>query len=234
MEAIILAGGFGTRLKSLGLDVPKPMVPVEEIPFLQYLMNFLQQNGVHTCVLSVGYKWEKIKDYFGEKFKDISLIYSIEDKPLGTGGAIRESLKYCKHNNVLVVNGDTFFEVDLKKMFDYHNNLKSNFTVASKFVKDFSRYGRIVADERGKIIDFEEKQASGEGLINGGIYCLDKEYYLSKSTKGNFSLERDFLGRWVKEASYFSFTSDGYFIDIGLPEDYLLAQNKNKTLMKYA
>ncbi len=234
MEAIILAGGFGTRLKSLGLDVPKPMIPVKEIPFLKYVMNFLLQNGVQTCVLSVGYKWEKIKNYFGEEFKGVPLIYSIEDEPLGTGGAIRESLSYCEQNNVLVINGDTFFEVDLKKMFDYHKNLKSNFTIASKFVKNISRYGRIIADERGKIFDFEEKQDSGEGLINGGIYCLNKEYYLSKSPAGNYSLERDFLGRWVKEASYYTFKSDGYFIDIGLPEDYLLVQNRNKILMKYA
>ncbi len=234
MEAIILAGGFGTRLKSLGLDVPKPMVPVEETPFLKYVMNFLLQNGVQTCVLSVGYKWEKIKNHFGEEFKEIPLIYSVEDKPLGTGGAIRESLNYCKQDNVLVVNGDTFFEVDLKEMFDYHKNLNSNFTIASKLVKDLSRYGRIIEDDRGKIIDFEEKQGSGKGLINGGIYCLSKEYFLSNSPTGNFSLEKDFLGRWVKEANYYTFKSSGYFIDIGLPEDYLLVQNKNKTLMKYA
>ncbi len=224
MEAIILAGGFGTRLKKLNLDVPKPMVPLGEHPFLFYLFSWLEKNGISRVILSVGYKWEIIKEHFGTSFRGIELDYSVEDEPLGTGGAIKKALEYCEEELVWVINGDTFFEVDLIDMQDFHIQKDNDFTLAARPVEDVSRYGQLLLDEQNRIIGFGEKAKEGPGLINGGIYLFGRGFFKDKSPGQKFSFEKDILEKYVVEEKFGAYVSEQYFIDIGTPEDYRKAQ----------
>ena len=157
MEAIILAGGFGTRLSKVVSDVPKPMAPINERPFLEYLLDDLSDKGINRVILAVGYKKEIIKNHFQERYKNIEIIYSDEDIPLGTGGAIKKALTLSKTEDIFIVNGDTFFDVNLKEMYKFHKENNSNLTLAIKEMERFNRYGSL-ALEGNKIVKFEEKK----------------------------------------------------------------------------
>jgi len=215
MEAIILAGGLGTRLRSVISEIPKPMAPINNKPFLEYILDFLNNQGVKRAILSVGYKWEVIKEYFGDKYKNIELIYNVEKERLGTGGAIKDSLKFVNEKQVYVLNGDTYFDVPLKEMkLD-----DSLIQLALKEMKDFDRYGVVELDENGRILNFKEKAYYKEGLINGGIYLINKDIFNSFELPKKFSFE-EFLEKNFKKLKATGKKFDGYFIDIGIPEDY--------------
>lgn len=219
MEAIILAGGFGTRLQTVVKDVPKPMAEINGFPFLKYLLDSLSQQAVTTVILSVGYKQEIIKDYFQDRYLDMQVLYASEDSPLGTGGAIIQALKLTTENDIYVLNGDTFFEVDLKAMQRLHIETKADISLATKVMQDFDRYG-TVKTEAGRVIAFEEKQYQVEGFINGGIYIIKKAIFDSFQLETKFSFESDFLENKLEQLIVTAFKSEGYFIDIGIPEDY--------------
>ena len=222
MEAIVLAGGFGTRLRHVVPDVPKPMAPVCDKPFLEYILNYLSNNGITRVVLATGYKHEVIEAYFGVQYKNIEIIYSVEDTPLFTGGAIKKALHSCKGEYVYVINGDTFFDVDLASMFQFHIEQHADLTIAMKHMTDFERYGTLEL-EGNKITGFREKQKTAEGYINGGIYLMRRDL-LEQIVEEKFSFESDFMEKKVNELSFAAFESNGYFIDIGIPEDYAKAQ----------
>ncbi|MCD6201310.1 MAG: nucleotidyltransferase family protein [Bacteroidales bacterium] len=234
MEAIILAGGFGTRLKKLKLDVPKPMVQVQGKPFLEYLLSYLKHSGTAHVVLSVGYKGEMIREYFGEEWKGMKLTWSCEGHPLGTGGGVKKAMALCTEDQVWVLNGDTFFDVNLEKMFAFHVRENSFFTLAGKQMKAPGRYGLIRYDRQHRILAFEEKNPeTGEGVINGGIYLIRKDDFLAKPLPEAFSMEHDFLEVYVGKDKFMLYLSDGYFIDIGIPEDLVRAQNEYEYFRKY-
>ncbi len=233
MEAIILAGGLGERLRSLGIVAPKPMLPVGHTPFLRYLLSYLIRNGINKIILSVGYQHDKIIDYFGYSFMGVPIIYSIEDNPLGTGGAIKKALLYCEKEYVWVLNGDTFFEVGINNMLETTLLQTSHLTMAVKPMGNFSRYGRVLIDSDNRIYRFEEKKEVEKGDINGGIYFLNSRYFLKKATPDVFSFEKDFLEKYVDQDDFLAFKSDAYFIDIGVPEDYLKAQMDKSVFEKY-
>lgn len=218
MEAIILAGGFGTRLSKVVSDVPKPMAPVNNRPFLEYLLDDLNEKGIKKVILAVGYKKEIIKNYFKNKYKELEIIYSEENTPLGTGGAIKKALMLCKTENIFIINGDTFFDVDLKGMYEFHKEKNSKLTVAIKEMENFDRYGSIILS-KDKIIKFEEKKYVDKGYINGGIYLLNKDI-LDNIEKKTFSFEKDILENEEFKMERYGYSSEGYFIDIGIPEDY--------------
>jgi D-glycero-alpha-D-manno-heptose 1-phosphate guanylyltransferase len=219
-EAIVLAGGLGTRLRKVVKDVPKPMADVNGKPFLEYLLAFLAKQQIEKVVLSVGYKYEVIKNYFGKFFSGMELVYSVESEPLGTGGGIRKSLSFVNSGNVFIVNGDTFFDVNLKKLFLFHKKKKSVISVALKPMKHFDRYGSVKLDENKKIIGFEEKKYHESGLINGGIYLLNKDFFMSFDLGEKFSFEKDFLEKYYNSYAFYGLEFESYFIDIGIPEDY--------------
>lgn len=218
MEAIILAGGFGTRLSKVVLDVPKPMAPINERPFLEYLLDDLSDKGINRVILAVGYKKEIIKNHFQERYKNIEIIYSDEDIPLGTGGAIKKALTLSKTEDIFIVNGDTFFDVNLKEMYKFHKENNSNLTLAIKEMERFNRYGSL-ALEGNKIVKFEEKKYIEKGYINGGIYLLKKNI-LDIKKEDSFSFEKDILENKELKVEKYGYKSKGYFIDIGIPEDY--------------
>jgi D-glycero-alpha-D-manno-heptose 1-phosphate guanylyltransferase len=232
METIILAGGFGTRLHPIVKDIPKPMADINGKPFLSYLMKFLSKQYINKILLSVGYKYEIIRDYFGLKYENIDIKYVIENKPLGTGGAIRETLKYAKGDEVIVLNGDTFFNVNLKELIDFHHMHNLLLTIAVKPMYNFNRYGTIVLKDN-RVINFEEKSFKDFGYINGGIYVM-KKALSDFLEQGNdvFSFEVDFLQKNIENIRPYAFISHGYFIDIGIPEDYQRAQQELKTFFE--
>lgn len=216
MEAIVLAGGFGTRLREVVSDVPKPMAPVNGKPFLEYLLKDLSKKGIKHAILAVGYKKEIIKEYFKNRYENIEITYSEELTPLGTGGAIKKAIKLTKEEDIFIINGDTFFDVDLKRMKEFHTENKSTLTVTVKEMENFDRYGSLAIKEN-KIIEFEEKKTKDKGKINGGIYLIKKDL-LNRVEKESFSFEKEVLED--KRIEKHSYESKGYFIDIGIPEDY--------------
>lgn len=228
--AIILAGGFGTRLQSVVSNLPKPMAPVNGIPFLNYQLNYLRYSGIKHVILSIGYLSDRIKEYYGSDYNGISIDYVVEETPLGTGGGIRLAMEQCKDQLVLVLNGDSFFDVSIPDFFSRHTESEAQCSLALRKVDNASRYGKIETDTVHRIISFREKSSeSQQGTINGGVYLLDKNIYLS-NTIGDigFSIEKDFFEKQLAKLVIKGFEFDGYFIDIGIPEDYLKVQNDFK------
>lgn len=224
MQAIILAGGLGTRLRSVVADVPKPMAPIKHQPFLAYLFNYLKQQGFQQLILSVYYQHEKIQHYFGSNYQGINLEYVIEPEPLGTGGAILFALSKINHSQpVFVINGDTFVKLNYNAMYQKHSQNNAKLTIALCPRTDCSRYGEVKIKE-DKIISFEHLGKAQPGLINAGIYLLNHEIFNDFVPSQKFSFEKDFLYPKVATLQPHYFVSENYFIDIGVPADYARAQ----------
>lgn len=221
MEAIILAGGEGTRLRPLVADRPKPMALIREHPFLYYILTQLIKNHFERVILSIGYKGNVIKDYFGSSFDGMSLEYAFEEKKLGTGGAVRLASNLCSKENIFVLNGDTLFDVDFASAI-LQLKTSSRAVIFSKWVNNASRYGTLTVEDE-KIVSFEEKKKANSGLINGGIYFLKKDSLNTFPLNSYFSLENDFLISLAKRKQLNHIRGNGYFIDIGVPEDYIKA-----------
>ena len=223
LEAIILAGGAGTRLRSVVADLPKPMADVAGRPFLAYQLDYLAAAGIRRIVLSVGYLRERIIEWFGASYRGIDIDYAIEEELLGTGGALRVSLARVSGERVLVLNGDTWFPVDIAAMAAAHAESGCVMTMALKELTDFSRYGAVtVAD--GRVNGFSEKGFCSRGYINGGVYLIECALEARFPERKRFSLESDLLEAQVGAIAICPFISDAYFIDIGVPEDYHTAQ----------
>ena len=219
-EAIILAGGLGTRLRRVLNNIPKPMAEVNGKPFLEYLLNYLKDQGINRVILSVGYKWETIRDYFKENWEGIELLYSVEETPLGTGGAIKKSLKLTQEKDIFVLNGDTFFNISLKKLYNLHSIKHSHITIALKFMEDAGRYGTVDIDKDNRIIGFREKIEGQKGFINGGIYIINTDFIASLDFPEAFSFEKDLLEKLYPKYKFYGLPFNEYFIDIGIPQDY--------------
>ena len=195
-DVIILAGGLGTRLQNLLPGIPKPMVPVNDQPFLKYLLGYVNKFRPSRIILSVGFCHEKISGYFGDNFQGTELLYSVEDFPLGTGGAILKSIQLSESDNVLILNGDTFFDVDLDQMEEQHFNNHADITIALKEMLNFDRYGSVyIQDDR--ITKFIEKQFVEKGQINAGTYLLNKLKFLEISWPDKFSFEKEYLEKFM-------------------------------------
>ncbi len=226
MEAIILAGGFGTRLRDVVSDIPKPMASVNGRPFLDYLLDQLIKAGVVKVVLATGYLHQSIRDHFGDQYRGLPLDYSVENEPLGTGGAIRLALWKTEGERALVMNGDSYLSADIIRMYMKHMQYSADITVAVRKVKNANRYGLIELNRQNRITAFREKDDKlSNGWINGGIYFIEKKFLMDPGFRGKFSLEKDCFERYSGENRFFGYRTDGYFIDIGIPEDYRRAQD---------
>ncbi len=223
MEVIILAGGIGSRLQSVVSDVPKCMAEVSGKPFLHYLFKYLEPYGPQRVILSLGYKHEIVEKWIGALDLPFEVLNKVEQSPLGTGGAIKYALSAVTEQSAIVINGDTFFDVDLKRLLRFHQLQGVETTLALKPLKDFDRYGTVSFDkETNRIVRFEEKKYCSDGLINGGIYAINKHALDAFPEK--FSMENDYFAVKVSDNKLSGFISYGYFIDIGIPEDYEKAQ----------
>lgn len=225
MEAVILAGGLGTRLRSVLHDLPKPMAPIGDKPFLTYILAYLHRQRVTRAIVSAGYMHEKIEEYFGNSFQTLALDYSVESEPLGTGGAIKKAFKQVMDNDVLIINGDTFFDVNIFALYEKHIVTNADLTLALKPMSNFDRYGCVVTSA-DKVLAFKEKKHKQRGLINGGIYIAKSDLFNRFVLSQKFSFELDFMQQYINELSITSYISDTYFIDIGIPEDYQRAKSE--------
>ncbi|MEO6837567.1 MAG: HAD-IIIA family hydrolase [Ginsengibacter sp.] len=233
-EAIILAGGLGTRLRSVIFDTPKCMAPVAGKPFLNHLIFFLQKQGIENFIFSVGYMHEVIEKYLEENYPQLNFIISLEEEPLGTGGAIKLACKKTSAKNLLVCNGDTLYKIDCNSLNKLHLDKGSSCTLSLKPMNNFDRYGAIELNPDNSIKSFKEKQFYQSGLINGGVYALNIEEFLKEDFPEKFSFEKDYLEKRVdnqmgRKSKLFGMIQDEYFIDIGIPEDYERAQVELKT-----
>lgn len=223
-EAIILAGGLGTRLRTVVTDVPKPMAPIKNRPFLEYLLDYWVIQGVTRFILSIGYKHEIIQAHFGNRYKTADILYSIEEQPLGTGGGLLQAIDKIKSDNYLVINGDTFFAVDLINFSQFHANNNADFSIALFTVEQNSRYMGIHLNNQQKISELNVRPENSK-LINGGVYLIKKNL-LAKSNDLQLplSLEQHLLPNLFENGkNLFGFVTNKPFIDIGIPEDYLRA-----------
>ena len=222
MEAIILAGGKGTRLHSIISSVPKPMAPINGRPFLELIMQQLSDYSFERIILSTGHLGDVIQAHFGPKFKNIDIIYINEPAPLGTGGAVKEAMQACQEDHVYIINGDSFQLVDFNEVEAYWQCNKNPIMIAAA-VADTSRYGALLIDKK-QVIGFSEKGKTGSGYINSGYYVFNKTQIHLFPNQAVFSLEQDFLEKDIHLQHYDFFESKSSFIDIGIPEDYIKAQ----------
>lgn len=226
MEAIILAGGLGTRLKDVSNDMPKSMAVIQGRPFLEYQMDVLIEQGIKSFILSIGYKSEQIQNHFKNSYKNCSITYAIEKELLGTGGAIKNALRFTKDENVVVANGDSIVVSDLQKQVQFHIQKKANVTLALKRMKNFERYGTVMLDDDSRIHNFIEKHPISEGIINAGLYIFNVKSFVEYDWPEKFSIEKDYFESCVKTSNMYGFVMNGYFLDIGIPSDFKKAQTE--------
>jgi D-glycero-alpha-D-manno-heptose 1-phosphate guanylyltransferase len=227
-EAIILAGGLGTRLQSAVPDIPKCMAPVNGKPFLSYVINYYRQQGIEKFIFSLGYKHAVISNWLQTEYPGLAMQFVVEPEPLGTGGAIQLAAEKVNGKEVLILNGDTLFKTDLRQLEAFHTGAGSACTLALKPMKNFDRYGLVEVEDDGRIKDFKEKQLYAEGLINGGVYILNAGRFRQQKRPTKFSFEKDYLERSFSAMPMYGCVQDGYFIDIGIPEDFTRAQAELK------
>jgi D-glycero-alpha-D-manno-heptose 1-phosphate guanylyltransferase len=229
LEAIILAGGMGTRLAGRLDGVPKPMASIAGRPFLEILLGQLQRAGCTHAILSVGHLHEVIENYFGADFRGVKISYAVEQKPLGTGGAIRNALREATDQSVLVLNGDTFLDADYAAMLRFHEAKAAALTIAVTHCPDVSRYGGVVMSGTGgqmHVTGFQEKGRAGAGWINAGSYAIDKDIEWPPRLAEKFSFETDFLAPEIASLTPAAYPVEGFFLDIGIPEDLDRAQTE--------
>lgn len=243
-EAIILAGGLGTRLRSAVPELPKCMAPVGGQPFIRYVTDYFRKAGIRHFIFALGYKNSYFDKFFAESFPSGSAgldghgagaysagsySVSLEQEPLGTGGAIRQACTMAKTGTVLILNGDTFFRIGLEALSSFHAEKDADCSLCLKPMQDFDRFGVVELDEEQRISSFREKQHYSSGLINGGVYALNTQRFLGENLPEKFSFEKDYLEKG--DRSLYGLVQDTYFIDIGIPEDYLRVQEEINQLL---
>jgi D-glycero-alpha-D-manno-heptose 1-phosphate guanylyltransferase len=225
-EAIVLAGGLGTRLKPVLPELPKCLAPVAGIPFLSYVINHFLKEGIEKFIFSLGYKHEMVEMFLQDNYADLSYKVSVEEKPLGTGGAIFRACMLTEEKSVLVLNGDTLFAVKLNKLVPFHFMTGAHCTLSLKPMEQFDRYGTVQMKGDYRITAFEEKKLCASGNINGGVYALNAGRFREEKLGEVFSFEKDYLESHIHDRRIYGVLQDAYFIDIGIPEDFEKAQRE--------
>jgi len=218
--AVLLAGGLGTRLAVVSGGVPKPLIEVAGRPFIEYVLDHALEHGISDFVIAVSYRWETLQYHLGNSYRGHTISWSIEKVPLGTGGAIYKALEDNNLARAIVMNADTLFLADLSQLEIMHQRYSKNISIALRTVPDISRYGAVSLNKQGYIENFIEKGMQGPGLINGGIYLIERHAFSSLEINlGAFSFEQDMLLPRLKQLQPFGMVSNAYFIDIGIPQD---------------
>jgi len=225
-EAMILAGGLGTRLRDAVPDLPKALAPVASKPFIFHLINYFLKQGIDHFIFCLGYKNEVIAEYLLNSFPDLKMDFSVEKDLLGTGGAIRKAAGLCWDEDVLILNGDTYYEADLKKLFDFHHQNQSDCTLCLKPVYNTDRYGVVEINKDGHVQKFSEREFNRVGLINAGVYALNIDHFSKHELPSYFSFEKDYLKSYIGIDKLMGLVQDEYFIDIGIPEDLSRANSE--------
>jgi D-glycero-alpha-D-manno-heptose 1-phosphate guanylyltransferase len=224
MQAIILAGGKGTRLRAEVPDLPKPLAPVDGRPFLEHQMSYWIRQGVDRFVLSVGYMAERIIETIGNRYCDATVDYAVEDQPLGTGGAVLFAMRRLSPNEpFLVVNGDTFFDLPLSDLQRFHHDRNSSWTLGLFRTNDTNRYMGVSLDQDERLIALVAPDQRGEVWANGGVYMVSPGVLdsVAERFKGEVSLEAGIIPALLaSKSAMYGFRHDGRFVDIGVPADY--------------
>ncbi len=224
-ECVILAGGFGTRLQTVIKDVPKCMAEVAGKPFISYLFDYLEKQVFSHVILSLGYKADIVIDWLATQARSFRISYVVEIEPLGTGGAIKFAFGEVEGDNALVINGDTYFDVDVPAICEFHAKNNADLTLSLKPMTNFDRYGSVDISTDGRIVGFNEKAFRSEGLINGGVYLINKQLFQNTDLPAKFSFEKDVMESRINTLRIYGFAQDTYFIDIGIPSDFEKANN---------
>lgn len=225
MQAILLAGGLGTRLRSVVNDRPKPMALIGDKPFMEYVVHELSRYGIDEIIFAVGYKGSMVEEYFGDGSRfGVKVSYAYEEELLGTAGAIKNAGRFVTEDTFFVLNADTFYQMDYGRLLRVKEENRLEMALVLREVPDISRYGAAVLDG-AMLAGFNEKTAEKRpGTINGGVYLMNREL-LSEIPEGKVSLENEMIPKWMAEGRRLGgFVNDGYFIDIGIPEDYFKFQ----------
>lgn len=229
MEALVLAGGLGTRLRTEVPDCPKPLAPVKGRPFLSYLLDYWKAQGIERFVLATGYKHEAFQEYFGREYRGARVDYSVETEPLGTGGGLLLALsRMPDRGEILVLNGDTFFEVSLAPYLEFYRRKKADLALAVAKRSEAGRYETVSMNREGRVSAFRPREeGEQQAFVNGGVYLLNLEFARRSDEGKRFraSIESDLFPRWLREGvAVFAFPCEGRFVDIGTPESYRAAQ----------
>lgn len=228
MQAIILAGGKGTRLRSIVNDRPKPMASVGEKPFLELEIQYLKQYGISQFLFCVGHLHQHIQGYFGDGRRwGVNIEYSIEEEPLGTAGALKHAEQYIQ-GTFLVFNGDSYLDLDLRTLILFHEEKKAMDrrclgTLVLTTIPDAHDFGSVTIDQNNRILSFEEKSGNknASNHINAGIYVLEPDFLTHIEASMKVSLERETFPTMLKAGFYlFGYAADGFFADIGTPYGY--------------
>lgn len=231
MKAVVLAGGLGTRLRERLPDLPKPMAPVGKRPFLEYLLDHLIAGGIRDILLSIGYRFEAIQEHFGASYRDATIRYAIETKPLGTGGAIVNALRgEQKDAPALVLNGDTLLTLDYGALINWYEESPWPIAMALTKVADVSRYGAVMVNGE-RVTGFAQRGKSGPGVINAGVYILCASVFSKFELPDAFSFESELLQPYCGVLNARAYVTDSYFIDIGIPEDLDRARREVQLLI---
>lgn len=226
MKVVILAGGLGTRLRSVVNEVPKPLAPIKGIPYLAYMLRVLYEKGLREFILSVGYKSEHFDAFVATQRKTlpaIKLEVLVEPEPLGTGGAIKYCFEHYQDDRYLIFNGDSFCDFHLEDLLDAATQHGASMVIAK--VSNISRYGEVTIKPDGQVEAFHEKQpVNREGLINAGMYCLPGNIFADYEGPASFSFEQNIMPGILARGLY-TVPATGQFIDIGIPEDYQTLAN---------
>lgn len=222
-DFLILCGGLGTRLRSVTGGVPKVMAEVQGEPFLDFLLRYLVKQGAVRVVLCAGYKAEAIAAHYKVKFSQLDLQLSVEQEPLGTGGALKNAAPFLEREHVFCLNGDCFTPVDYAGLLQAHLDKEALATLVGVRVEGNKDFGTIVSNDRGEIQAFKEKFETREVQhISAGIYCFNRELF-ARMPSGKFSIEYDFFPRMIADRFYCHKVT-APFIDIGTPERFAWAQ----------
>lgn len=222
MQAVILAGGLGTRLKDvLPPDTPKALAPIGDRKFIDFQINYLFDQGIKDIVICLGHLADKIRNYLGDGSPyGVNIKYSLEVEPLGTGGAIKNALSYLD-NYFCILNGDSFLNMNIAELAHFHHKNNASLTLALTTVHNASRYGMVDIEDNGKILSFKEKdQYTLTGVINAGVYIVNRDAIPWHNLPKCFSLEKDLFPAITKQGRLFGYKVNGFFIDIGIPTDY--------------
>jgi D-glycero-alpha-D-manno-heptose 1-phosphate guanylyltransferase len=223
VEAIILAGGFGTRLASVFTDRPKALAPVGGEPFLTLLIRRLRREGFRRAIIATGYLGEQIEAEFGSIMESVEIVFSHECEALGTGGAAQLAMQLARDSEVFVINGDTWVDLDYAEMLAFHRGHRAKVTIAVVEVSDTARYGALeIANET--IVRFGEKLLSGPGVISAGNYLLNRDVFDAFTLPMRFSIEKDLFAAHLGDLNPAAFRARGNFIDIGIPDDLVRAR----------
>ncbi|NQU17244.1 MAG: NDP-sugar synthase [Candidatus Saganbacteria bacterium] len=229
MKAVIIAGGFGTRLRPLTYNLPKPVVPIVNVPLVLHQIGLLVRHGIKDIILNLHYLPESIKMILNKEHElGVNLDFSIEERPLGTCGAVKNASQFFDNEPLLVFNGDTLSDINLTALIEEHKRKKAKATITLTRVPDPSLFGLVVTDKDGRVTEFIEKptyQKGGLDTINAGVYLLDPKLFDKIPAGQNYSFERQLFPDLIKsKQTFYAYISDSYWIDIGNPEKYKLAQ----------